>query len=576
MAFLSNLKANLSLTCIHLVGFVVSIAGIAACSSNNAPVNDEVLAVVGDFEISKTHYLNELQRVNARAGYALNLSPDIMESVLNSRLNRYVVVEYARESGWDQEPEAIYEKALIERKSIMEEFERRFITDHVQVSEQDLRELFYRVNTSVRASHLFARNRHEADSLHALLQQGRSWDELAANIFRNPDLARNGGDLGFFTVDDMDISFEDMAYRMEIGDVSAPVQTSRGFSIIKVTDIVTTPVITETQFAEKREELGMIAREQQTELAVRRHLRETINSFDFDNSLIEQLWEDIQNDPEGYLELNPELNRLQVNLSPEVAGGTVAQLGNFVFTTDDFLREAFYTPFSQRLNTSSYHDFRRQVEGMAYRAHALTSAREHPNYNSHYVQRTIEETFYNYLNERFNDYVEQQVVVDEEAIRREFEKNAEFYAEPLQLDMAEIVVTSEQAANHVWNELQSGADFNETLRRYTADPAARETNGRLGFIPIDRFGMMAPALGQVQPGEYAGPFQITGARFHIFKCMGRIEPRPLSYEEAIPKVREVLATEAADDLKMRIIGDARDRFNATVFTDRLLSIPKQL
>lgn len=576
MAFLSNLKANLSLTCIHLVGFVVSIAGIAACSSNNAPANDEVLAVVGDFEISKTHYLNELQRVNARAGYALNLSPDIMESVLNSRLNRYVVVEYARESGWDQEPEAIYEKALIERKSIMEEFERRFITDHVQVSEQDLRELFYRVNTSVRASHLFARNRHEADSLHALLQQGRSWDELAANIFRNPDLARNGGDLGFFTVDDMDISFEDMAYRMEIGDVSAPVQTSRGFSIIKVTDIVTTPVITETQFAEKREELGMIAREQQTELAVRRHLRETINSFDFDNALIEQLWEDIQNDPDGYLEHNPELNRLQVNLSPEVAGGTVAQLGDFVFTTDDFLREAFYTPFSQRLNTSSYHDFRRQVEGMAYRAHALTSAREHPNYNSHYVQRTIEETFYNYLNERFNDYVEQQVVVDEEAIRLEFEKNAEFYAEPLQLDMAEIVVTSEQAANHVWNELQSGADFNETLRRYTADPAARETNGRLGFIPIDRFGMMAPALGQVQPGEYAGPFQITGARFHIFKCMGRIEPRPLSYEEAIPKVREVLATEAADDLKMRIIGDARDRFNATVFTDRLLSIPKQL
>ncbi|MCH8558280.1 MAG: peptidylprolyl isomerase [Balneolia bacterium] len=576
MAFLSNLKANLSLPCILLAGLVLFAAGITACSSNDASADEEVLAVVGDFEISKTHYLNELQRVNARAGYALNLSPDMMESVLNSRLNRYVVVEYARESGWDQEPDAVYEKALIERKSIMEEFERRFITDYVQVSEQDLRELFYRVNTSVRASHLFARNRHEADSLHALLQQGGSWDELASSIFRNPDLARNGGDLGFFTVDDMDISFEDMAYRMEIGDVSAPVQTSRGFSIIKVTDIVTTPVITETQFAEKREELGMIAREQQTELAVRRHLRETIDSFDFDNDLIEQLWEDIQNDPDGYLEHNPELNRLQVNLSPQVAGGTVAQLGNFVFTTDDFLREAFYTPFSQRLNTSSYHDFRRQVEGMAYRAHALSAAREHPNYNSHYVQRTIEETFYNYLNERFNDYVEQQVVVDEEDIRREFEKNAEFYAEPLQLDMAEIVVTSQQAADHVWNELQGGADFNETLRRYTADPAARETNGRLGFIPIDRFGMMAPALGQVQPGEYAGPFQITGARFHIFKCMGRIEPRPLSYEEAIPKVREVLATEAADDLKMRIIGDARDRFNATVFTDRLQSIPKQL
>lgn len=576
MAFFSLHKANLSLTSLLLAGALLLMSGISGCSSNDVPENEEILATVGDFEISKTHYLNELQRVNARAGYALNLSPDMMESVLNSRLNRYVVVEYAQDKGWDREPDAVYEKALIERKSIMEEFERRFITDHVQVTDDDLRELFYRVNTSVRASHLYARNRQEADSLHALLQQGRSWEDLASDIFRNPDLAQSGGDLGFFTVDDMDISFEETAFRMDIGDVSAPVQTSRGFSIIKVTDIVTTPIITETQFAEKREELGMIAREQQTELATRRHLRNTIEAFEFDSDLVEKLWEDIKNDPDGYLSHNPELNRLQVNLSEDVAGQTLGELNGFVFTTDDFLREAFYTSFSQRQRTENLNDFRTQLKAMAYRAHALSTAREHPQYNSHYVQRTIEETFYNYLNERFSRYVEQQVEIDDESIRREYEQNSEFYVEPLQLDMAEIVVTSEQAANHVWNELQSGADFNETLRRFTADPAARETNGRLGFIPIDRFGMMAPALGDVQPGDYAGPFQITGSRFHIFKCMGRVEPKQLTYEEAVPKVREVLASEATEDLKMRIIGEARDRFNATVFTDRLLSIPKQL
>jgi parvulin-like peptidyl-prolyl isomerase len=142
--------------------------------------------------------------------------------------------------------------------------------------------------------------------------------------------------------------------------------------------------------------------------------------------------------------------------------------------------------------------------------------------------------------------------------------------------VAEIVVTSKQAADQAWAELQTGRNFNDVLMQYTADPGARETGGRLGYIPINRFGVMAPSLQQAQPGDVEGPFQITGARFHIFKVLGRIEPRQLSFEEAVPMVENALRSESADRLKMEIIGEARDRFNATVYTDRLMAIPKQL
>ncbi len=569
-------RSNTALKLFLTAAILLLIIGVSGCSSSDDGENEEVLATVGQFEISKAHYLNELRRVNARAGYSMNLSPDVMKSVLNSRLNRYVVVEFAHDRGWHETPDAQYQKALIERKSIMEEFERRFITDHVEITDEILRELFFRVNTSVRASHLYARSRHEADSLFALLEQGRSFESLAADIFRNPDLAGSGGDLGFFTVDDMDISFEDAAYRMDVGDISGPVKTSRGYSIIKVTDQITTPVITETEFAQKREELGMIARSQQKELAVRAHLRDNMAAFDLDEDLARKLWEAIQNDPEGYLSYNPELDRLQLSLPADVRGRTLIEQNGFVFTVDDFLREAHFTSFSQRQQVSSFRDFESQMRSMAYRSHALDRVRSHPGYNAAYVQRTIEETFYNYLNDRFNEYIASEVTVPEEAIQAEFEANPDYYVEPLQLDMAEIVVTSQQAADHVWTLLQDGEDFNELLLRFTADPGARENYGRIGYTPIDQFGMMAPALKNVQPGDYAGPFQITGTRFHIFKCLGRVEPRQLTYEEAIPEVERVLRSEAEEELKMKKIGEARDRFNARVYDDRLLAIPNQL
>ncbi len=572
-------QTNWSLTALRFfitAAVLLLVIGIYGCSGPDAEKDEEVLATVGDYEISKTHYINELRRVNARAGYALNLSPDVMKSVLNSRLNRYVVVSYAKDKGWHETPEARHQKTMIERKSIMEEFERRFITDRVEISEEDLRELFYRVNTSVRASHLYARNRHDADSLFALLQEGRSFESLAADIFRNPDLARSGGDLGFFTVDDMDISFEDMAYRLDTGEVSEPVKTSRGYSIIKVTDIVTTPVITETQFAEKRKELEMIARSQQEELAVREHLRSGMASYNIDAALLEQLWDAVSNDPAGYLDVNPELNRVQVSMPADLRGRTLIEQNGFIFTVDDFLREAHFTSFSQRRQADNIRTFESHLRAMAYRAQAIEQARSHPGYHAEYVQRTIEETFYSYLNEQFNDYIASKVKVDDADIRAEYEANPDYYVEPLQLDMAEIVVTSEQAAEHVWNRLKSGADFNETLMQFTADPGARENYGRIGFTPIEKFGMMAPALENTQPGDYAGPFQITGSRFHIFKCLGRIEPRQLTFEEAVPQVERVLKSEAKEKLKMQKIGEARDRFNATVYDDRLFAIPIQL
>ncbi len=547
---------------------------LKSCSNKEKP-NEDILATVGQFEISTQHYLNELRRFSERAGHGLNLGSDVMEAVLDTRVNRYAVVEYAMDKGWDSDEDGQYTKMLVERRVLMEEFERRFIHDNVQLTEADLREVFYRANTSVRASHLYAPYRHQADSLFALIQDGKRFEDIASDLFQNRDLANSGGDLGYFTLDDMDIAFEEAAFSMDVGDISAPVKTSRGYSIIKVTDIVNTPVVTETQFANRRSEISMIAREQQYELATRRHMQSVIDSFDFDREAIRLIWDAIQSNPDTFFGFNPEIG--VTGLSVEGLNGTdiVASYDGTEITLNKLLQEFQLTPAEQRRRANDFWAFQNQVHGIAYRSFALERVHDHPAFNEEYVRRSTEETFYNYLHQRFDEYIASMVEVDRDAMIREFEQNTEHYQDPLQLNMAEIIVTTEQRAEEAWDALQKGEDFVSVLGRFSIDPSARETNGELGFIPIDQFGMIGPSISNIQPGEYAGPFQVMSNRFIILKCLDRRESRPLSFEEAEDMVKAYLQQKEIDELKIEKIKEAREKFNATLFTDRLHALPQQ-
>ncbi len=560
---------------VFLVVILLLTIGLWACSSDKKD-QEEVLATVGQFEITRTHYLNELRRFADRTGHAVNLGSDVMENVLNSRVNRYTIVELAHSKGWHAEPEAQHLKSMIRRKVNMEEYERRFIHDEVVITEDDLRELFYRANTSVRASHLFARYRHEADSLYKLIQQGHDFNELAKSVFRNEELARSGGDLGFFTLDDMDVSFEQKAFRMDIGDISEPVKTSRGYSIIKVTDIITTPVVTETEFANKRNEIGMVARNQLNEIATREHMRGIINDFEFDNEIIRNLWDTVQSQPDAFFSFNDEANMLTLDIPRNEMNDVIGSKEGFNFTIEDFLRESHFSSLEQRANASDIHSFTQQVHGLAFRSYALSKVTSHPNYQELYVERTIEETFFNYLNERFDNYLDTLVEVPEELLKIEFETNRDLYIKPIELNLAEIVVTTEERANQAWQKLESGVPFNDVLQEYTADASARLNNGELGLMPIDRFGMLSNSLNHIQPGEHAGPFQVMSNRFVIFKCLDRVQPRPLSFEEAKPTVKRYLHDTVKSHIRASVLNEARETFNATIFTERLHAIPTQL
>src|SRR6478752_6972540 len=85
----------------------------------------------------------------------------------------------------------------------------------------------------VHARHILVETEDEAKAVAEELKKGADFAELAKKKSKDPG-ASDGGDLGFFTKDQMVPEFSNVAFALEPGKISDPVKSQFGWHIIKV------------------------------------------------------------------------------------------------------------------------------------------------------------------------------------------------------------------------------------------------------------------------------------------------------------------------------------------------------
>jgi peptidyl-prolyl cis-trans isomerase C len=85
----------------------------------------------------------------------------------------------------------------------------------------------------VHARHILVETEDEAKAIEAELKKGTDFAELAKTKSKDPGAA-DGGDLGFFTKDQMVPEFSAVAFALEPGKISDPVKSQFGWHVIKV------------------------------------------------------------------------------------------------------------------------------------------------------------------------------------------------------------------------------------------------------------------------------------------------------------------------------------------------------
>jgi peptidyl-prolyl cis-trans isomerase SurA len=77
----------------------------------------------------------------------------------------------------------------------------------------------------------------KATDIRERILKGESFEQVARGCSDDQSVKMNGGNLGYFTVFQMIMPFEDAAWSLKKGAISKPVRTPYGYHIIKVTDI---------------------------------------------------------------------------------------------------------------------------------------------------------------------------------------------------------------------------------------------------------------------------------------------------------------------------------------------------
>ncbi|WP_425220565.1 SurA N-terminal domain-containing protein [Pseudomonas sp.] len=154
----------------------------------------------------------------------------------------------------DEEIEAFYnenasqfmtpEQVVLETLTL----KRASFFDQAQVDEQAVEEMYQREIGNLaeqrRASHILvevadddAAAREKIESAAARIAAGEDFATVAADVSDDTGSSRDGGDLGYIVKGSFDEAFDEALFALQPGEVSAPVRSSYGYHLIKLTDL---------------------------------------------------------------------------------------------------------------------------------------------------------------------------------------------------------------------------------------------------------------------------------------------------------------------------------------------------
>lgn len=95
---------------------------------------------------------------------------------------------------------------------------------------------YYKMANKIKCSHILVQKQSEAIAVLERLKKGESFTNLAKELSIDRGSAKRGGDLGYFGRGMMVRPFEDVAFKLEKGQISEPIKTEFGYHIIKRLD----------------------------------------------------------------------------------------------------------------------------------------------------------------------------------------------------------------------------------------------------------------------------------------------------------------------------------------------------
>ena len=218
----------------YLAGVALSALIALPATAQETPDADTVLATVDGTEITLGHVIAMTRMLPQQ--YADLPDNVLLDGLLEQLVQQEVMASVAEEDmGLREELGLENERRAFLAATLLDEIGNAEIPEEELQAEYEAQYGSAEPQTEYNASHILVESEEDAQAVIDALAEGADFGELAQERSTGPS-GPNGGELGWFSAGMMVPSFEEAAFALEVGEVSAPVQTQFGWHVIVLND----------------------------------------------------------------------------------------------------------------------------------------------------------------------------------------------------------------------------------------------------------------------------------------------------------------------------------------------------
>ena len=216
---------------------LLAVSTLALVKILPAKAEDKVVVVINgheiktsEFEIAAEDIALQLGDLPAKLRY-----PFLIEYLVE----RHLLAQAAVKQGVADTDEYKQRLAFYQAKALRDAYFNSTIKP--SVTEEEVKAAYdkeaskVKVSERVRARHILVQTEKEARDVLARLNKGEKFEDIAKQV--SLDGSKDyGGDLGYFSAEEMVPEFSKAAFSLKVGETSEPVKTDYGWHVIKVED----------------------------------------------------------------------------------------------------------------------------------------------------------------------------------------------------------------------------------------------------------------------------------------------------------------------------------------------------
>ena len=532
------------------------------CADNS---KSDTLAIVGKKVITTGEFIASYKDKIRTVGLTDNGETRI--GYLRNLVGDQLLITEARKEGLDRTSAAKKEFRRIRLQELLNAYSLKHISPTIKITEKDLEELFAKFNTKIKVSHLYASTKAKADSLYKELMNGKKFEDLAKENFKDPELKNNGGSLGYISIDEMDPDFEKVAYSMKIGEISKPVKTVEGYSIIRVDDVKSNPLLTENEFLKAHDKLIAFARKRayeetakQFSMTLDKKLKVRLNQ-----EIITKIFDAFQGKTiENFSETPSVILRGDLNKT-----AVYSAIGNWNLQT--LISEMNMVSDKQRKFIRTRENLEDLIKGLVNRKYIEQEAVKEKLDKTPSFYKNVEYNLDTYLLTTIENKKKSEIEISPDSLKSYYIKNINQFKTERMIRLSSILVDNSPLADSLQFLLEKGVPFEQLSKKYSVQTLTAGNGGDMGFFKKGELDDLADKVFSLNKDQWAGPFSRYN-KYVFLKCTEIKEPVTKSFEESKKEIEKTLVSFKWFKVKDKYVESLKGSISCQLFPKKLYEI----